>query len=122
MTAAGGVRYLATGTLGALVGHFLFVGASFLGHRSPFITISSGQSANFYGAIIAFVSDLVISVVVSLVTRPKTSAELEGLVWGQAPTDLVDTGADHWYTNVWWLSGIAAVSFAITDEHLWWTV
>lgn len=109
MTAAGGVWGLATGTLGALVGHFVFVGASFLGHRSPFISIASGQSQNFYGAIIAFVSDLVVSIAVSLVTKPKTSAELEGLVWGQAPTDLEDTGADHWYTNVWWLSGIVVV-------------
>ena len=109
MTAAGGVWGLATGTLGAVVGHFLFVGASFLGHAGPYISISSGQSQNFYGAIIAFVSDLVVSIGVSLATKPKTSAELEGLVWGQAPTDLVDSSAGHWYTNVWWLSGIIAV-------------
>ena len=109
MTAAGGVWGLATGTVGALVGHFLFVGASFLGHAHPFITIASGQSQNFYGAIIAFVSDLVVSIGVSMVTKPKTRAELEGLVWGQAPTEFQDTGADHWYTNVWWLSGIAAL-------------
>ncbi|MCW2528028.1 MAG: sodium:solute symporter [Pseudonocardiales bacterium] len=109
MTAAGGVWGLAAGTAGALIAHFVYVGASFLGHPEPFLTITSGQSQNFYGAIIAFAADLVVSVVVSLFTKPKTSAELEGLVWGQAPTNLEDTGAEHWYTNVWWLSGIAVI-------------
>ena len=110
MSAAGGLWGLVAGTLGALIAHFAFVGTSFLGHADPWITaIASGQSQNFYGAIVAFVADLVVSVVVSLFTKPRAIEDLEGLVWGSSPTDLEDTSSEHWYTNVWWLSGIAAV-------------
>jgi SSS family solute:Na+ symporter len=107
MTAAGGLWGLVAGTAGAVVAHFCFVG--WVHGNGIVVHLASGQSQNFYGAIIAFLADLFVSIGVSLATKPKTSAELEGLVWGQAPTDLVDSSAGHWYTNVWWLSGIIAV-------------
>ena len=70
------------------------------------VHIESSQSQNFYQAIAAFVVDLVVSIVVTLATKPKPVEELDGLVWGKAPTDLVDSSSDHWYTNVWVLGGI----------------
>ncbi len=110
MSPWGGFWGLLMGTIGAVVAHFAFVGASFFGHPEPFITaITSGQSQNFYGAITAFVVDFVVSVVVTLFTAPKPHSELEGLVWKQAPVGLEDSSSDHWYTNVWWLAGIIAV-------------
>ena len=39
-------------------------------------------AASFWGAIIAFVADAVVTVGVSLVTQPKPDEELRGLVWG----------------------------------------
>src|SRR6185295_10476934 len=42
----------------------------------------SALSASFWQAIIAFIVDAVVLVVVSLVTQPKPVAELRGLVWG----------------------------------------
>jgi SSS family solute:Na+ symporter len=37
---------------------------------------------NFYGALTAFVADVVVTVAVTMVTKPKPVAELAGLVWG----------------------------------------
>nr|WP_197430145.1 sodium:solute symporter family protein [Auraticoccus cholistanensis] len=50
-----------------------------------------GQGAAFVAAATAFVVDIVLMVVVSLVTRPKPVAELKGLVYSETPkADLVD--------------------------------
>ncbi|MEU5853679.1 sodium:solute symporter family transporter, partial [Saccharopolyspora shandongensis] len=72
-----------------------------------------GQGASFVGAGVAFVVDIVVSVVVSLVTRPKPAAELVGLVYGltpraslQASTSGEDAG---WYRRPGLLAGIALV-------------
>ena len=79
-----GVSGLAAGTLGAGVMHFaayhigyFYPGGSVLGHGKI-----NAQLANFYGAIVAFLVDAVVTVIVSLVTRPKPREELAGLVWG----------------------------------------
>jgi hypothetical protein len=57
---------------------------------------------------VLFVSDLGVSIAVSIVTKPRTHAELEGLVWVRrrpsSGTPALTTG-----TRTWWLSGIAAV-------------
>ncbi len=108
MAIKAGVWGLAAGTLGAVVAHFSFVGFGWLGYDHRLLTFTdSGQSQNFYAAIAAFVVDAVVSVGVTLFCAAKPEAELDGLVWGKAPTELEDTSSDHWYTNVWWLGGIA---------------
>ena len=83
-TAWGGFWGLVAGTLGAMIGHFAFTGLDIAGWHvwSPWVTIESTQSQNFYGAIIAFVADAVVTVAVSLATRPKPERELAGLVAG----------------------------------------
>ena len=45
----------------------------------------SGQGASFVAAGAAFVVDILVSVVVSLVTRPKPESELRGLVYSVTP-------------------------------------
>ena len=45
------------------------------------------QGPSFVGAIVAFVVDIVVSVVVSLATVPKPDAELRGLVWSLTPRE-----------------------------------
>ncbi|MFD8804968.1 sodium:solute symporter family protein [Streptomyces sp. NPDC059597] len=47
----------------------------------------SGQGASFLGAIAAFTVDILLSVAVSLVTKPKSDSELVGLVWSLTPRD-----------------------------------
>jgi SSS family solute:Na+ symporter len=44
-----------------------------------------GQGASFVGAGAAFVVDIVLSVVVSMATRPKPAAQLTGLVYSLTP-------------------------------------
>jgi solute:Na+ symporter, SSS family len=72
-----------------------------------------GQGASFVGAGVAFVVDIVVSVVVSLATRPKAEAELVGLVYSltprtslQASTSGEDAG---WYRRPGLLAGIALI-------------
>ncbi|MEI6621615.1 MAG: sodium:solute symporter family protein [Actinomycetes bacterium] len=78
MTATAGWVGLVSGTLAA-VG---FWSLSKIG-----IVTLPGQGTAFVSAIAAFVVDIVVSVVVSLVTRPKPDSELVGLVYSVTPKD-----------------------------------
>jgi solute:Na+ symporter, SSS family len=105
---------LLAGTLGALIAHFSLVG--WWHGDGVLVHLDSAQSQNFYGAIAAFLADVVVSVLVTIIVRrPKPVDQLEGLVWGSSPTHLEDTSSSKWYTNVWVLSGIiAALTIAVS--------
>jgi SSS family solute:Na+ symporter len=45
------------------------------------------QGPSFVGALVAFVVDIVVSVIVSLATEPKPDSELRGLVWSLTSRD-----------------------------------
>jgi solute:Na+ symporter, SSS family len=98
----GGFWGLVAGTLGATVGHFAFTGLDIGGWHvwDPWVTIESTQSQNFYGAIIAFLADAIVTVAVSLVTAPKPERELAGLVAGVPNPDAPPPGPKP----VWWQS------------------
>ena len=107
-----GVSGLATGTAGAAVMHFA---AYHIGYFYPGGTVLSHdkinvQMANFYGAILAFVADAVVTVLVSLVTAPKPRDELAGLVWGipdpKAP-DPASIPKPKWWASPKILGGIS---------------
>src|SRR6476661_67969 len=71
-----------------------------------------GQGAAFLAASTAFVVDLVLSIVVSLVTKPKPASELKGLVYSETPReDLVDAheASYPWYRRTLPLAGVALV-------------
>ncbi|MCW2794251.1 MAG: sodium solute transporter superfamily [Nocardioides sp.] len=77
-----------------------------------------GQGSAFLAASVAFVVDILLSIVVSLMTAPKTSAELNGLVYSETPReDLVDANeASHpWYQRTIPLAGIALVIVVILN-------
>src|SRR5215213_1519217 len=99
----GGFWGLIAGTLAAFVAHFAFVGWT-IGEDftiwEPWVTIESTQSQNFYGAIVAFVADAVVTVVVSLATQPKPERELAGLVAGVPDPDAPPKGP----RPTWWES------------------
>ena len=104
MTGPAGISGLVAGTLGAA---FIFVtsesGVDSFGFDEPLLfTFGSALTASFWGAVIAFVADAVVSVVVSLVTQPKSAAELEGLVYG-SKVDMGDLSAGD---KAWWRSPI----------------
>ncbi|MEE1926728.1 sodium:solute symporter family protein [Streptomyces sp. TRM 70351] len=73
----------------------------------------SGQGASFVGAGAAFAVDIVVSVAVSLVTRPKPDAELENLVYSLTPKEKLrekSTGEDAgWYRRPGLMAGIVLV-------------
>jgi solute:Na+ symporter, SSS family len=67
------------GFWGLAAGTFAAVAVHFLHSRGP-LDLGSPLSADFWGAVAAFVVDLVVTVAVSLATRPKPDRELRGLV------------------------------------------
>ena len=94
---------LIAGFLGAFVTHQLT--------SSGTIDLGSELAASFWGAIVAFIADAVVTVGVSLITKPKPEDELRGLVWGlprkDAEPERMEEGDDAWYRSVWLLGGVA---------------
>jgi solute:Na+ symporter, SSS family len=110
MTPWAGFAGLVAGTLGAFVTHELYS----MGH----VHFGSAQSANFGGAIVAFVADAVVTIVVSLVTQPKPQHELKGLVWGlprDEPEDDFVRGDDAWYRKPWLLATGAVILLVVLN-------
>jgi SSS family solute:Na+ symporter len=107
-----GIAGLATGTLGAAVMHFAAFHIGYFypgGHVLAHAKINA-QMANFYGAIVAFVADAVVTVAVSLVTRPKPVEELAGLVWGVHDPDAPDPASvpkPKWWASPKLLGGVS---------------
>ncbi len=79
----------------------------------------SALSASFWQAIFAFLVDAAVMVVVSLVTRPKPTEELRGLVWGLTRAEEAEENQDP-RDKLWWrspalLGGIAIVLVVILN-------
>lgn len=110
MTPAAGWSGLVAGTLGALAVHVLSDPG--LGLR---VLELPGQGASFVGAGVAFFLDIVVSVAVSLATRPKAESELAGLVYSLTPRR--QRGHDSTGENAGWyrsplLLGIGVLALA----------
>jgi SSS family solute:Na+ symporter len=104
-TAWAGFWGLVAGTLGAGVMHFAGYHIAYFypgGVFDPTHSTINAQMLNFYGAITAFVADLVVTVAVTLVTRPKPEAELAGLVWGVHDPNAPDPATVP--KPLWWAS------------------
>ena len=108
MTATAGWVGLSAGTLSAVLVAFLSQDA--FGSASIGLIPVGGQGAAFIAASTAFVVDIVLSVVVSLVTEPKPGGSLRGLVYSETPKeDLVDPHEQTlpWFRRTVPLAGIA---------------
>jgi solute:Na+ symporter, SSS family len=79
MTPAAGLWGLVAGTVAAA--------GTFILYKANVISFGSDLAESMWGAGLAFVVDAVVSVAVSLRTRPKPREELQGLVYGMANTD-----------------------------------
>ena len=78
----------------------------------------SALSASFWQAIIAFLADAVVMVLVSLVTKPKPVEELKGLVWGSANVDAdadIDTRDKLWWRSPVLLGGVALAILVVLN-------
>ena len=96
-TAWGGFFSLVAGTVAAYA-------VNRLNAYHTIFHFGSALSASFWQAIIAFIADAVVLVLVSLVTKPKPVSELKGLVWGSANQD-ADADTDP-RDKLWWRSPI----------------
>jgi SSS family solute:Na+ symporter len=108
MTATAGWVGLSAGTLSAVTVAFLSEDA--FGSLSRGVIPIGGQGASFVAASAAFVVDIVLSVIVSLVTEPKPVKELRGLVYSETPReDLIDPEEHRlpWFRRTLPLAGIS---------------
>ena len=108
MTAWAGFFGLVSGTLAALMTYLLYKGGV--------LKFGSDLDESFWGAGIAFVTVMIVSVVVTLFTTPKPVEELRGLVYGVGKTDLMAdsiAGDAAWYRSPVLLGGIAVALAAL---------
>jgi SSS family solute:Na+ symporter len=71
--------------------------------RVGVIAVSS-QAGSFIGASAAFVFGIAVSVVVTMVTKPKPESELVGLTWAMTPRDRMNVREDG--ESAWWQSPV----------------
>ena len=91
MTATAGWTGLVAGTLSA-------IGIFILGETG--VIDLPGQGVPFVAASAAFVVDIIVSVLVTMVTAPRPAAELVGLVYSETPKDVFhdpDSAGKAWY-------------------------
>ena len=93
---------LLSGTLAAVVHHGLTIPAdTAVGIHGGWIhvlhTYPSDMAQNFWSAIVAFSVNLTVTIVVSLLTKPRPESELVGLVYSLTPKP--DEGHLKWYAR-----------------------
>jgi SSS family solute:Na+ symporter len=116
MTPTAGWTGLVSGTLAAVTVAFLSEDA--FGETSLGVIPLGGQGASFVAAGAAFVVDIVVSVLVTMVTRPKPVAELAGLVYSETPKEQRQDPDAHllpWYRSPTRLAGISLVMVVILN-------
>jgi SSS family solute:Na+ symporter len=102
------------GTIAALT---TYVGYKWL----DWFTFGSDLDESFWGAGAAFVVDAVVTVAVTLFTKPKPVEELQGLVWGMANEEDAATASVR---RSWWenprLLGFGAVALGLILTIVFW--
>src|SRR3954452_14868716 len=120
MTPTAGWTGLVSGTLAAVVVGVLSQDA--LGPMSIGAIGLKGQGASFVAAGAAFFVDILVSLIVSAVTRPRPDSELRGLVYALTPrADFHDPaeGRLSWYEQPTKLAGISLVMVIILNIVFW---
>jgi SSS family solute:Na+ symporter len=116
MTAAAGWTGLVSGTAAAVVVAVLSQDA--LGGASVGVLGLKGQGASFVAAGAAFVVDVVVSVAVSMRSRPRVESELTGLVYSLTPKESIvdpDQASLPWFQSPTKLAGIGLVLVIILN-------
>ncbi|MBE2314738.1 sodium:solute symporter family protein [Solirubrobacter sp. CPCC 204708] len=91
MTSAAAIWGLIAGTVTAA--------GLFIGYKAGWIGFGSDLDQSMWGAGAAFVVDAVVTVVVSLMTKPKPVDQLQGLVYGMANVDESVKRPPHWWES-----------------------
>ena len=112
MTPAAGLWGLIAGTLTAA--------GLFIGYKAGWISFGSDLDESMWGAGAAFVVDLVVTVVVTLFTKPKPVEELQGLVYGMANVDEeYERRVHRWWESPKLLAGFVLTGAALFTILLW---
>ncbi len=120
MSATAGWAGLVSGTAGAVLVAILSEDA--LGPMSIGAIGLAGQGASFVAAGVAFVVDIVVSIVVTLMTPPRAESELRGLVWSLTPKEDfhdADEGRLAWYQQPTKLAAISGVMVVALNIIFW---
>jgi SSS family solute:Na+ symporter len=91
MTPWAGFWGMVAGSAGALGTYVLY--------KTGAIAFGSDLAEAFWAAIIAFTLDALVTVAVTLVTKPRPVEELDGLVYGMAKTESTRRGDRGWYRS-----------------------
>ncbi len=120
MSATAGWTGLVAGTLAAVL--VSVVSTDVLGPLSLDLISLSGQGASFVAAGAAFVVDILVSVIATVMTSPKPESELRGLVYSLTPkADFHDEneGELAWFQQPTRLAGIGFVLVVILNVLFW---
>jgi SSS family solute:Na+ symporter len=106
-TSDGAFFGLLGGTIAAAITHGLTLAEGKGGWISPMFPISSGMGQAFIVASFSWLANFVITILISLVTKPKPDEELKGLVYSL--TEKVYSTEKKWYLRVGPLSIILLI-------------
>jgi solute:Na+ symporter, SSS family len=114
VSSTAGLWGLVAGTAAALV---TYVGYKWL----DWFNFGSDLDESFWGAGAAFVVDAIVTVAVTLFTKPKPVEELQGLVWGMANEEDAATASirRRWWESPQLLGGAAIALAAILTIVFW---
>jgi SSS family solute:Na+ symporter len=116
-TGHGAFSGLAAGTSAAALAHGLTVAEGKGGWLANLYQFPSTMAQNFWIAICAFSACFAVSVLVSLMTRPKREEDLRGLVYGL--TKLPSEAGVVWYRRPWVVAVIAGVACILLNFLFW---
>ncbi len=116
-TGHGAFAGLLTGTTVAAMTHGLTIAENKGGWISVIHQFPSTMAQNFWIAICAWSACFVMTVAVSLATKPKAEAELHNLVYGV--TDIPREANVPWYKRPGWLALVVIVALVILNILFW---
>ncbi|MBV9081121.1 MAG: sodium:solute symporter family protein [Acidobacteriaceae bacterium] len=116
-TGHGAFAGLIVGMAAAAATHGLTVAEGKGGWISPMHQFPSTMAQNFWIAIWAWVACLIVTYVISLMTKPKPEAELHNLVYGV--TDIPHEGAAPWYKRPGPLAVVVIAVLVIMNIIFW---
>jgi len=91
MTPWAGFWGLVAGTIAAAI--------TWIGYKAGWFSFGSDLDESMWGAGLAFVADAIVTVAVTLMTRPKPTEELQGLVYGMANVDEAALRRHAWWES-----------------------